>query len=322
MSLKLRRSLITVLTAFVLVFASVAAFVAPSLPINVNASVVEAQVEGVDDMYIVNAKEKFPVSITSPISAGEGVVVYPNGMVYKILENKEFLLNVPGEYTLRYFGENSQVVEKNFTVSQRHLVLSTDETAGKNEIVCATKELMEGQELPNGTNFPNSSDWPNLEQNLTTNGKEALIVRMEAGTKFTYSVPIDLTKAEEDGLTNIIKFRPRWGNYDHSKPHSAGNYVSKLVARNIIITLTDCYDSSRYLRYIVQEGGDTNYARAGTDNLIDAGWVFPASKQVTSDMVVREFYEGTQYGYAYLGKSVCSNPFIFIICWRTKTIFT
>ena len=247
MSLKLRRGLITILLAFVLVFASLATFVAPMFPITVNAEVIEAQVEGVDDNYILNAKQKFPASISSPASASDGVIIYPNGKAYKIDENKEFNLNVAGEYTLRYFAD-SQVYEKIFLVSQKNFLLSVEqEIAGKNEIVCATKEIMEGQTLPNGTNFPNRSDWPNISQNLTALGNEALIVRMESGTKFTYSTPIDLSKAEEDGLTNIIKFHPRWGDYDKSKPNSSANYIMQRVAREIHITLTDCYDSSRYL---------------------------------------------------------------------------
>lgn len=302
MSLKLRKGLITFLTAFVLLFASLAIFVAPSNPVNVNAEVIAVQLEGVEDYYIVNAKETFPASLEEPVSAEEGVIIYPNGKVYEIVEDKEYVLSAIGEYTLRYFGEN-QIVEKNFNVTQKHFVLSTDEVEGKNEIVCVTEEMMEGQLLPNGENFTNKSDWPNISQNLTTFGREALIVRMEAGTVFNYSVPIDLSAAGEDGLTDIITFQPRYSDYDKSKPHSGGNYkIGDGVSRNIVITLTDCYDSSRYMKFIVQEGGDTNYARAGTDNLLDTGWVFPASKQATSDMSVREFYEGTQYGYAYLGK--------------------
>ncbi len=302
MSLKLKRCLITILTSFVLLFASLAIFVAPGNPIGVNAEVMTAQLEGVEDYYVLNAKETFPSSITDPVEAGDGVIIYPNNKVYEIIDNKEYTLNVIGEYTLRYFGE-TQVVEKTFNVSQKHFLLSADEEVGKNEIVCVTEDVMEGQSLPNGENFTNKSDWPNISQNLTTQGREALIVRMQASTVFTYSVPIDLSAAGEDGLTDIITFQPRFSDYDKSKPNSAGNYkIGDGVARIITITLTDCYDSSRYMKFIIQEGGDTNYARAGTDNLLDSGWVFPASKTATSDMVVREFYEGTEYGYAYMGK--------------------
>ena len=309
MSLKLKRCLITLLTAFVLLFASLAIFVAPSNPIGVNAEVMTAQLEGVADYYVLNAKETFPSSITDPVEAGDGIIIYPDNKVYEIIDDKEYTLNVVGEYTLRYFGE-TQVIEKTFNVSQKHFVLSADEEAGKNEIVCATKDVMDGESgLPNGENFPNRSDWPNISQNLTPQGREALIVRMQASTVFTYSVPIDLAAAGEDGLTDIITFQPRYSDYDKSKPGSAANYkIGDGVARNIVITLTDCYDSSRYMKFIVQEGGDTNYARAGTDNLLDAGWVFPASKQATSDMVVREFYEGTEYGYAYLGQYGVGTP--------------
>ncbi len=307
MSLKLKKSLITILTAFVLLFASAAMFIAPNMPTMVNAAVIEAQVEGVESNYMINAKETFPVSITSPVSAGEGVVIYPNGKAYKITENKEFVLNVAGEYTLRYYGED-QVLEKSFVVSQKHFVLSSDEVAGRNEIVMATQEVMADEVLPNGENFPNRSDWPNISQNLTTLRKDGLIVRMESGTKFTYSVPIDLSKAGEGGLTDIITFQPRYGDYDKSRAGSSANYAiaDAKAARNIIITLTDCYDSSRYMRYIVQEGGDTNYSRAGTDNLLDAGWVFPTTRIPTSDMSYRDFYEGTEYGFAYIGQYGCT----------------
>ena len=315
MSLKLRRKLITFLTAFVLLFASLAVFVAPNNFVNVNAQVIEAQIVGVQDNYIVNAKVTFPVSISDPISAEDGVIIYPNGKVYKLVEGKEFTLSLAGDYTLRYFGAN-QVVEKSFRASQKNFVLSTDqEIAGRNEIVAATTEMMAGQMLPSAGAYPedyafekydNNTAWPNIEQNLTTLGNEALIVRMEAGTKFTYSVPIDISKAEEDGLTNIIKFHPLWGNYDRSKPNSSANYIKDIVARTITITLTDCYDSSRYLRFIVQQGGDTNYARSGTDNMVEAGWVFPTSRVPTSDMSYRDFYEGTEYGFAYVGQYGCT----------------
>ena len=320
MSLKLRKSLITFLTALVLLVSSLAIFVAPNNFVKVNAAVTRAQIEGVGDSYIINAKETFPVSITDPIPAGDGVVIYPNGKVYKIEENKQFTLNVAGNYTLRYFGE-SEVVEKTFLVTQKNFVLSVEqEAAGKNEIVPITKEVMEGQLLPQGgadkypedyqfEKYDNSSAWPNIEQNLTPYGREALAVRMESGTKFTYSKPIDLTNANADGLTEIVKFDARFANYHRSKTGSSANYkIADGVARNLIITLTECYDSSRYMRLILQEGGDVNYARAGMDNMPETGWVFPASKQVTSDMSAREFYEGTQYGYAYVGKYGAGRP--------------
>ena len=108
MSLKLRRKLITFLTAFVLLFASLAVFVAPNNFVNVNAQVIEAQIVGVQDNYIVNAKVTFPVSISDPISAEDGVIIYPNGKVYKLVEGKEFTLSLAGDYTLRYFGANSR----------------------------------------------------------------------------------------------------------------------------------------------------------------------------------------------------------------------
>lgn len=319
MSLKLRKSLIAVLSAFVLIFASLAIFVAPNNSIKASAAVTRAQIEGVEENYILNAKETFPVSITDPITAGEGVVIYPNGKVYQIEENKQFTLNVAGTYTLRYFGE-TEVVEKTFLVTQKYFVLSVEEeTEGKNEIVPITEEVMEGQLLPQGTgNYPadyqfeqydNSSAWPNIEQNLTPFGKEALAVRMESGTKFTYSQPIDLTKAGADGLTEIIKFDARFANYHRSKPTTSANYkIGDGVARNFIITLTDCYDSSRYLKFILQEGGDVNYARAGMNNMVEAGWVFPTTRKVTPDMSAREFYEGTQYGFAYVGKYGAGRP--------------
>ena len=300
MSLKLRRSLITILSACVLLFASVAIFVAPNGPVKVNAAVIEAQIEGVEDNYILNAKEKFPVSISTPIPAGEGIVIYPDGKYYKIDANKEYTLNLSGQYILRYYAED-KVVEKTFMVNQKNFVLSAEETAGKNEIVAATKESMKGLQLPNGVNYPNKSDWPNIEQNLTTFGEEALIVRMESGTKFTYSTPIDLTKAGADGLTNIVKFQPFHSDNDKSKGTSI-HYITEMIAREVVVTLTDCYDSSRYVKFTIDNGSNYPYSRAGTDNLLDAGWVFPASKKADTGLNTREFYEGTQYGYAYIGQ--------------------
>ncbi len=328
MSLKLKRSLITVLIAFVLLFSALAIFVAPNRTAKVNAEVIQVQIEGVKDNYVANTQQSFPEIITHDNKTyGDGVVIYPNGKVYKIVENKQFVLNALGKYTLRYFGD-SDIVEKTFLVTQKYFVLSAEEVEGKDEIFAATIESMKDQMLPQGTgNYPegykftqysNSSDWPNIEQNLTTFGKEALIVRMGAGTTFTYSEPIDLTKAGEDGLTDIIKFQPRYADYDKSKPGSSANYNIEVIARNIVITLTDCYDSSRYMKFIVQNGGDTNYARAGTDNLLDAGWNFPATKTPTPDMPYRDFYEGTEYGFAYMGNYGTGSPAGYVNEWARR----
>ncbi len=328
MSLRLKRSLITFLLAFTMIFASLAIFIAPNKASRVNAEVIQVQVEGVADNYVANTQKTFPETIThNGQTYGDGVIIYPNGKVYNIVANKQFVLNALGNYTLRYFGD-SNVVEKSFCVSQKHFVLSSSEEPGKNEIVAVTEEMMEGQLLPQGAGkypegyafkqYTNSSDWPNIEQNLTTFGQEALVVRMGAGTTFNYSVPIDLTKAEEDGLTNIIKFQPRYADYDKSREGSSANYNIEVIARNMVITLTDCYDSSRYMKLIVQNGGDTNYARAGTDTLLDAGWVFPTARIPTSDMPYRDFYEGTEYGFAYMGSYGTGTPAGWVNEWARR----
>ncbi len=314
MSLKLKRNLIIFLTAFVLLFASLAIFVAPNKFVKVNAEIIEAQLEDIEDNYILNAKETFPVSITTPVVATDGVVIYPNGKVYQIADEenqpKEFKLDVAGNYTLRYFAAEHQIVEKTFLVSQKHFVLSVEEEAGKNDIVAATKESMQGIELPNGENYDYVSRWPSIEQNRTTffnrtEGsksaieQEGLIVRLENGTKFTYAVPIDLTQAGANGLTDIIKFQPFHGTM-YTPEDETWDKPIELIAEQCVITLTDCYDSSRYLRFIVDDRSNTPYSRAGTDNLIDAGWIFPAEPRDFSGTNAREFYEGTQYGYAYI----------------------
>ncbi len=352
MTLKLKRILISILCVLSCVCGTVALnFNATSSTYNASAEVIESVIPDVKDFYMLGAKKAFPTFVEnvlidptdadSPtITASYGVIYYPNGIPYSIVENKEYALDILGTYTLKYFGDydgKEIVVKSEFKVLDSLYALSSE---GSSFIDYATAEYLATQ-----TDYvPRSQASRNVtDTKLTYSGREALSVNLNEGAQFIYSKPIDLREVGNDGLTNLISFEPRSEDYDYGYVtytdqnanqvydsqgralykqdiNKDGNhdrvgysgiseasktpdtvqvgtylyipfldenadgvpdvniiksyYITKAIARELVITLTDCYDSSKYIKLMVSTQQSTStaslsptpYVKAATDN--------------------------------------------------------
>ncbi len=286
MTLKLKRILISILCVLLCVCGAVAlSFNATNSTFNASADIVQTAIPTVNDFYKLNDKAVFPNALDnvkvdpsnaqSPVvSATNGVIYYPNGTTYAIEDNKEFVLNLVGNYKLRYFGEyqNKDIVaEKSFSVISDLYGLSLDNDSFIDfatddyfsEYAEAYNVGKEGKALLT----PHSNTSHNLDDpKLTQSGLDALSVNLTKGTEFFYSKPIDLRNADPiTGLTEVISFEPRAEDWNITNDAdndgvidktSTGSekftwYVNKVVARKLVIKLTDCYDSSRYIKMVV-----------------------------------------------------------------------
>ena len=365
MTLKLKRILISILCVLLCVCGAVALrFNATNSTFNASAEVIEASIADVQDFYRLDDKKAFATSIevkvdpnddSSVITVTDGVIVFPNEVVYYI-SNNEIILNMLGTYTLKYFGEyegRDIIAQKDFVVIDSLYGLSSTDSS---YIDYATEEYLATQ-----TNYqPNTKAAHNItDSKLTHSGQEALTVHLEEGTQFIYSKPIDLRNVGSNGLTDLISFEPRAEDWDYGYipctnqdlslvydsqgrqlfaqdadknytpdntdsiplhpetnylteytvqigkylyapmidenedgvfdvPLCQGYFANKAVARNLVITLTDCYDSTKYIKMIVSTPQSTTtaaltytpYVKACTDNLTqDYGlWSIAASE--------------------------------------------
>ncbi len=284
MTLKLKRILISILCVLLCVCGTVAlSFNATNSTFNVSADVLEIDIPEIQDFYKLSSRASFPSSVDtkvnpddadSPmITATNGVLYYPDGKAYPVLENKVFALNLQGIYKLRYFAEyqNEQIiVETEFLATDNLYGLSSKNSSF---IDYATDEYLQDQMTNNGY-VPATNAAHNVnDTKLTHSGNQALSVNLEEGTQFIYSKPVDLRNIDDDGLSSIISFEPRAEDWDYNA--STKKWSSKgAVARYLVIKLTDCYDPTRYIELIVSTPQSTSaagltatpYVRARTDS--------------------------------------------------------
>ena len=101
MTLKLKRILISILCVLLCVCGAVAlSFNATNSTFNVSADVLEIDIPEIQDFYKLSSRASFPSSVDtkvnpddadSPmITATNGVLYYPDGKAYPVLENKVF----------------------------------------------------------------------------------------------------------------------------------------------------------------------------------------------------------------------------------------
>ncbi len=281
MNLKLKRIALAILGILLtLSIAMSIAFYNNTGKITVSADVIEKS-DIADASYVINQRQTFPTSITvgegaSQVVAGKGVVVYPNGSTYAISENQIFVLDVVGEYTLKYFSDDLTVYDK-FTVSDSLYGLSE---YGPDNYITEFRLTEENKD----------EYYINLDSNVTTvrgtygdpkdptkggygrsDYADGLIVRMKQGVKFTYAEPVDLTDASEDGITNVMSFAPMMAEfYDengvrYDQEESSMSSLKKIVS-NTYITITDCYNPNIWIQVLLNHS-DTVYARVSTHEM-------------------------------------------------------
>ena len=249
--------------------------------------------------------------------ADNGVLIYPDETTF-IIKDNAFLLNQIGCYTLRYFYEGdtfSLIAEKEFEIYNNLYSVSDSE---KTSIYEATREEQMGETL-------NS-----INDNITVTKEDALIVRLEDGSKFSYSKPIDLSESKEDGLASIIRLDPKLFYFDEVT--SGGYAFEHWIADGLKIRLTDCYDANIYIEVTITTQMsstkpplytyDFPYVRASTNTLPNAGLQVPSTATVNAAYSKEAFVDGERgllfmstYGtgssYRWLNKSTNGIEILF-----------
>ena len=281
MNLKLKRIAITILGILLtLSIAMSLAFYNNTKGFMVSADIIEKS-DIAESSYVINQRQTFPTSTTVDVGgeqvvASKGVLIFPNGVTYTINQNQIFILDVIGEYTLKYFNNDLTVYDK-FVVTDK--LYSLSDNAEGNSITEFTltdenKDIVYKNMKSNVTvargYYGNHTD-PTKGSTIPSENADGLIVRMKQGTKFTYAEPIDLNDTSEDGITNILSFSlMNTEYYDDNgvRYDQASSMISaaQKIAKHTYITLTDCYDPNRYIQFMVLNS-DTNYARVSTNEM-------------------------------------------------------
>ncbi len=196
----------------------------------------------------------------SVVKFTNGSITYPNGKTYGIGKHK---LNDIGNYSVKYYYKDGNVIvtaEKVILITNKYY----DVTSG-GSITTVTAEESVGKVLDVNSD------------NVLINNTDGLIVRMPEGSQFVYNVPIDLSKAGEDGIADIITLSYRfdemainknpkydWMYTTQGDPSSGiqDRYyyeIVKDIAARCRIRLTDAYDPTNYIEL------DEQRARMDTD---------------------------------------------------------
>lgn len=306
MNLKLKRIAITILGILLtLSIAMSLAFYTNTSKMSVSADSISKD-DIADSSYVINQRETFPASITvdyqgSQVVADRGVIIFPNGTTYTISENQIFVLDVIGEYTLKYFYEDTTIYDK-FLVTDK--LYSLSDISSGNSVSPKLREDMGDEYYCNlksdvTTAMGTYGHWTNPSKGSVGRSEYAdgLIVRMKQGVKFTYAEPIDLSEESEDGLTNVMSFSLKTSEfYDDNgyRYDQAGALINKkkVIMGTTLITLTDCYDPSIFMQILLLDG-DTLYARVSTcDTSSQAVWV--ADFWDRTDAKCREVFYGSE----------------------------
>lgn len=197
MSLKLKRVLFILISLLLVSSVSLGFMLAGDKSANVNAQTIETSIESVKSVYTLNSTEEFPTTVDlayagDTITAENGVVIYPNGSVYKLEEGKSFNLSIMGTYTLKYYytsSDSTLYVVNNFEVNNNLYNLSYTQGDGSEMIAVF------GEEIDAKFNaFNNPINWPVEYQGLTEyEFYKELFIKMNQGNtgemfdKFTNS---------------------------------------------------------------------------------------------------------------------------------------
>lgn len=210
--------------------------------------------------------------------ATETTVIFPNGRAYA---NDNFVLEQAGRYTVLYSATvngKRLKAEKTFFVHENLY----DVTSGLSTVSYA----------------------PLTKSDTATMG---LRVALAEGDEFTFNQPIDLMK---DGAFDFIKFYP----HSFSKIDESGNAVldgMQLESNFITVTLTDCYDETNYVDFVLAycSTGATNpqkaimpYFQAGAFGQQVLGLEHNETKNVDGVSQKEIYLDGWRYISRYDGK--------------------
>ena len=256
----------------------------------VDAVTISLNVAELNDNYDVNEKVAFPLTVdveykNATKTASNGILVYPSGKIVKLTESAVEFTEL-GEYVLRYFfmdGAINVTVEKSFKVSDSLYYL----TSQSGSITPITAEMNMAID-----------QYTSTEQNTMRTEQEGIAVRLAEGCTFKYNKPIDLTKADSNGLADIISIDPQLLVLNGIN-NTVYTYEKGAIANLVKIKLTDCYDSSIFVEIILEMSGGTIYTRVGTNHQTAGGCKYPDEAKVSG--VIKEYYVGSIRGICRLG---------------------
>ncbi len=315
---------------------------------NVNAEIFY-DVPAIEREYGLNESRTLPNNITveyenKTYNATNGVVVFPGNLV-KSIGGAPIRLNVAGKCFVKYFftsesGKFVTVIDE-FIVSYDKFGFSVD-----NDSSC---EIIKDDNLICENNNDNS----------LYSGNNGMILRIYSGCTFNYNVPLDLSKnVNDNGLSEILSIDPRLNKVHYvgnEKTDESGFVVDEngnlkkdvfgnayknqgnniyaidgVVAENVVIRLTDCYDSLKYLD-IVLDCKDEDYAgitymrgRIGGDSKSYGGWA--ESDAASTYQRAECFQDGVRgliytdrFGIAHSGRNYIATDRPITLCYDTIT---
>ena len=218
-----------------------------------NAQTIELEGTDIYDNYALNGKIVFPTTVdvqyeNETYAATNGIVYMPNGALADV-NASGLLLNVAGTYRIKYYfkaadGKTVAAV-KDFSVTENLYDFS----------------------LNNGSSFTAGEETDKICENNASDTlyskEEGLIVRLNSGASFVYNKPIDLTAKGDGETAEIIKMDARLVDVQYDESTSRYERVG-LIAEELRIKLTDCYNSMNSVEIIVDAIGSTTYFRVKT----------------------------------------------------------
>lgn len=180
---------------------------------NVKGGTVSFEIENVQETNRVGTEINLADEITaeyngSNVVFSKGAITFPSGKTYKV---GSFKLTEVGNYSVKYYYQDGNVIvtaEKNFTISDSYYALTTNSGSITPVTAEEQKAIHESEGVVNGTALPLQSN----ADNVLLSGKDGLILRLKDGCQFIYNAPIDLSKAGDDGIAEIIAVNYRLGN--------------------------------------------------------------------------------------------------------------
>lgn len=231
-----RKAIITLLVVFA---AAVSLFVVGinSAGTLVEAASVEFPENVIKDEYLFNEKLTLPDSITASCD-GKDMKFTSGTLVYPdgtAYKKDSYILNEYGNYNVVYtLKSNNGIYKAEKTFSVKNKKFGVTSSSSSAEYGALTEAFSKNAGVENG-----------------------IVIALASGDAFNYNVPIDLSKNNINDF--ITLYTPQTSN--------------AADAGEIIVRLTDCYDSSTYVDFLLWfSPGQSVHARAGGVGQRDSGF--------------------------------------------------
>ena len=243
------------------------------------AQTIELESPLINDTYAVNNKIVFPLTLDvdyggKTYTTEKGIVYSPYGGLIDV-NVAGVLLNETGKYQIKYLfkTDDGKFVSaiKDFTVTGDLYNFSVE----------------------NGSSFTIGEQSDEVTVNNASDNlfsrEEGLIVRLNNGSSFMYNKPIDLSNCGDEGTAEILKFDARLADVSYNNEKKKYE-VTELIAEELNITLTDCYNSMNSIEIIATAMDSSIWFRVKTivsSHSYGLSYVFPTtSNGRSSDKVV------------------------------------